>query len=885
MLRPLPPGIRRLMGLGKFRRAALTRELEDEVAFHLDARTEQLMDAGLTRTAAEQRARERYGELASTAREIRQFAHRRHVKTSLSHFFDTMYNDLRFALRTMLREPGWVIVAIVALALGIGANTAVFSVVNDQMIDPLRYPHADRLILLTRANPKSGVTITPSRKLLDAWLHTRSLEAIEGTASEDATITGDGDPRTAHIGYISPTFLQFAGARLVMGRAFRPEEMVGDGAPVVLLGESYWRTHYSASRDILGRTMTIDGKPRTIIGVVADGVKVSSFGDEQTDLWQPLAKSITFLEGPVVARLKPGVSLATAQAELQASSDAFDRTEGSVGGTPFVIRAVKPGAYGSMRSNILLLCGAVIMLLLIACANVAHLLIARGAAREREIAVRAALGAGRGRIVRQLLTESLLLATAGCVAGLTVGYLGVRLIVALRPDSMADLATVRIDGRVVLVTVGISLLTGLVFGLFSAFDNARGNFMALRAANDAATSRRRHRVRAILIVSEMALSVVLLVGATLLIRTMINLYHVDPGFDTQGLYAVEIHLPMSRYPKEPDRNAYITRFVDGITAVPELHDFTISSAAPTHSGVIIGEWQVEGQAKPLSPGGPFTFFTTVRPGFFELMRMPVIAGHAFTAPARIEEVVINASLAHDLWGTTSVVGRHFRIAQKSATKDPSPWSTVVGVVGDAATITLGGKDRQRPALYRPSDVAAGYSGFTLLVRVRGAFPTAALHKLQLGLDAALPPATPIAVSDLLMKTVATQRFLMTLLTVFAGIAIFLSAIGLYGVIAYMVSQRTREIGIRMALGAESADIRRLVLSRGAVLAGAGLVLGLLGAVAGTRMLEESLYGVTPGDPVSFAIGAVALLAIALTACSAPARRASRVDPAVAMRAD
>jgi predicted permease len=888
------------MGLGRFRRSALTRELRDELAFHLEARTQQLVGAGISRDEAERRARAQYGELASTEREIQRFAQRRHVRISTAHFFETMINDLRFALRTMLRQPGWVIVAIIALALGIGANTAVFSVVNDLLIDPLRYPHADRLILITRANLKSGVTITPSRKLLDAWLHTQSLEAIEGTAGDDATVSGDGDPRTVHVTNISPTFLSFAGARLVTGRTFRREEAEGDGAPVVLLDESYWRARYNASKDILSRTITIDGKPLTIVGVVADGVRVSSFSsDQQTDLYRPLAASIASLGGPVVARLKPGVTMMTTQAELQALSDAVDKAQGSIGGTSFTIAVVKPGAYGSTRNTIVLLGGAVIMLLLIACANVAHLLIARGAAREREIAVRAALGAGRGRIMRQLLTESLLLAGAGCIAGLAVGYLGVHLIVAMRPSSMADLANVRVDARVVLVTVGISLLTGIVFGMFSALDNARGNFTALRAANDASTSRRRHRVRAILVVSEMALSVVLLVGATLLIRTMINLYGVDPGFDMHDLYSVEIHLPQSRYPKEDDRHAYTRRFIDAIQRVPELRDFTIASAAPTHSGVIIGEWEVEGQAKTAEPGAPFTFFTTVRPGYFELMRMPLAFGNAFDWPAHKENTVINASLARQLWGTTNVVGRRFRIrdrSQKAATPAKSPvgttpaptapeWNTVVGVVNDPATVTLGGVDRERPALYQPSELGGGYSGFALLVRAHGAFPATALRQIQLSLDVSLPPTTPVAVNDLLMKTIATQRFVMTLLTVFAGIAIALSAIGLYGVIAYMVSQRTREIGIRIALGAEGADIRRLVLSRGVMLAAVGLVVGLLGAIATTRALRESLYGVTPSDPLSFAIGAGALLVIAVVACAVPARKASKVDPAVAMRAD
>jgi predicted permease len=875
------------MGLGRLRRSALTRELEDELAFHLDARTEQLVRAGFSRNDAERQARAQYGELAKAERDIRRFAQRRHVRTSTAHFFETMLNDLRFALRTMLRQPGWVVVAVLALALGIGANTAVFSVINDLLIDPLRYPQSDRLVLISRENAKSGIRITPTRHQIEAWTGARSIDAIEGTASDNTTLSGEGDPRTVHQTYVTASFFQFTGARMVLGRPFRPEEAAGDGAPVVILAESFWRAHFGASPAVLGKVLTLDDKRYTVIGVLADGVRVPSFGNEQTDLWRPFVKSVPFVSGLPVARLRPGVSAAAAQSELQRLADERNRADGAAIGAEFTIKLARPGATGSMRNSVLLLGGAVVMLLLIACANVAHLLIARGAAREREIAVRAALGAGRGRIVRQLVTESLVLAAIGCVAGLVVGYFGVRLIIAMRPETMGDLANVRIDGRVVLLTVATSVITGIVFGLFSAFGSARGQFTALRAAGDASTNRRRHRVRSLLVVSEMALSVMLLVGATLLIRTMINLYHVNPGFDAAGLYAVEIHLPESRYPKPENRQAYVTRFVERVRQIPELRDFTVASAAPTQGGVIIGDWEVEGRSTPTDTksNGSFTFFTAVRPGYFELLRMPLLFGRGFTdASVKNSEQVINAALARQLWGNTDVVGRRFRMARKRTATEQAQWNVVAGVVDDAATLGLAA-DRDRPFIYQPTQFGDSWDGLTFMARVRGAFPAAAVRKIQLDLDPAIPPSTPVAVSDMLIKTIATQRFMMTLLTVFAGIAISLSAIGLYGVVAYMVNQRTREIGIRIALGATTSDIRQLVLSRGALLAAAGLALGLAGAFAGTRALRETLYGVAPSDPVSFAIGALALLAIALAACTAPARRAARVDPAVAMRAD
>jgi predicted permease len=892
MPRPIRPGIRKLTGLDVPRKTTLARDLTDEARFHIEERTAQLITAGFSPEEATARAHAQYGSLDDASRDIQQYAKRRHRRVSLSFFIDSALQDMRFALRTLARQPGWTTVAVLALALGIGASAAVFSVVDDLLVDPLRYPHADRVVLVSLNNAKSGIRISPEFQQLEQWSHARSFESLHGITMSDATQTGDGDPRALRTAMADSGFFAFAGARIRAGRGFRPDEngsgASGAGAPVVLLSESLWRARYDGDASAIGRTMTLDGKVLTIIGVIADGLRVPSYSGDMPDVWLPPSQ-MDRLSAPVVGRLREGVTLATGQAELKSISDRVAR-ERPLAGMVFDPVVTGPGSTGQVRRSVLLLGGAVGLLLLIACSNVAHLLLARGATREREIAVRAALGAGRGRIIRQLITESLLLAAAGCVAGLAVGMGALRLIVDLRPQSMGTLRGVSIDGRVVAVTVALSVLTGLVFGVLSATDGVRGGrFTALRVAGDAATDRRRRRMRTLLVVSEMALSVVLLVGATLLVRTMMNLHAVDPGFDATGLYSVSISLPTGRYPKEADRQAYAARLLDAARATPELRQATIAAGAPPRTGISVGRWETQRsvQASAIAGGSAITATNTVRAEYFELLHMRFVSGRTFDdGSAERNEVVISEELARQLWGRANVVGERFRISRPASLHDtPPPWYVVRGVVADAALLSLV-EDRRTPALYQTSEHVAGYSGVTLIVRTRdGRAPSAAVRKMLLGLDPSLSPVPAVSISESLMKSVSGQRFMMTLLTAFAAVAIALSAIGLYGVIAFMVSQRTREIGVRVALGAEVADIRRLVLGRGLALAVAGLVLGIGGAAAGARVLRGTLYGVSPTDPVSYAVGAVALLGIAALACIAPMRRAVRIDPVTAMRAD
>ena len=892
--RSLPPGVRRLVGVDVPRASTIAHDLEDELRFHIEERAAQLERAGYAPDEALRRAREQYGSLEKAAQDISRYAHRRHHHMTLRHFIDTVWQDLRFALRTLARQPGWTAIAVIALALGIGANAAVFSVVNTLLIDPLRYPHRDRVVLITRTNAKMGLTISPSLDNLKLWSRARSFDEMHGVNTDDAIETSAGDPRTVRIARTDAGFFQFAGARIVIGRSLRADETGASGAPVALLSDHLWRERFNASPDALGKTLKIDGTIVTVVGVIDDALRLPSYTNDLPDVWLPSSASASFL-GPIAARLREGVTMAAAQAELDAITRADEATQAQKGGLSLTPLVFAPGSTGQQRRSVLMLAGAVALLLLIACANVAHLLLARGASREREIAVRAAIGAGRGRIVRQLVTESLLLAAGGCVAGLLVAMGGLRLIAALRPESMSSLRTVAIDGRVLLVTITLSVATGLVFGVLSAMDGLRASSAtALRAAGDASTDRRRHRLRSVLVVSEMALSVILLVGAVLLVRTMINLHRVDPGFDTSGLYSVAITLPSTRYPKEADRQAYAERLLDAAQKMPELRDATIASGAPPRVGISVGHWEAElGGSNDAASGSTakndtkndITATLTVRPEYFALMRTPFIAGTTFDETSSDRgEVVISESLARQLWRTTSVVGRRLRMARSLGTQT-ADWMTVRGIVKDAAMLGLV-EDRRSPGLYQSSRRVAGYTGVTLIVRSPDGLPPAsAVRRLQLEIDPTLPPRPALPIADLLMRTVATQRFIMTLLTVFAGIAIALSAIGLYGVIAYMVRQRTREIGVRIALGATGRDIGRLVLSHGVRLATVGLLFGVVGAVLGGRAIRGVLYGVTPADPVSFLLGAIGLLVVAAVACLAPMLRAVRIDPVLAMRAD
>lgn len=881
------PTWRRYLG---FWGARVDADVDDEIAFHLEMRVRDYMERGMSEADARAAAAGRLGERLVSARdECLAIGHRRQRRITRQQTVDTLIQDLKFAFRTLSRQKGWTAVAIVTLALGIGANTAVFSVVNDLLLDPLRYPDSKHLVLVMRSNIKSGIQLTPQRKLRDAWKqNARSLIDVQGVASEDVTEAGASDPHVIRKAMVEPSFFVFAGARLIAGRLFQSDEALEEAVPVAVLGEKLARDRFGDIPSAIGKSLKLDATTYTVVGVVRDGIRLPAFSASSADLFVPLLPKTAYFSGPVVARVKPGVTAAALESELRVIADNVTKASGSPVDAAFTIAVRPPGSVGDTRDSIVLLAIAVALLLLIACANVAHLLLARAATREREISVRTALGAGRGRILRQLLTESLLLAAGGCALGLGVGALGLRLIIALRPEHLGELSNAHIDGRVLLATLVVSAITGIGFGLTAAIHSVRSSaFTILRSSIGGTASKSRHRIRSLLVVTEMSLSVILLIGATLLIRTVINLRHIDPGFDTADLYAVPFSLPQARYRDSTTRQAFARNLLDQAKRLSGYQAVTVADNVPTRAGVIIGTWEAEGESNVAKGDrGSVTTMNTVRPEYFGLMKMRFVSGRPFDDGSKDRrEVIISASLAHQLWPNADAIGRQMRMSSANSTSTPEPWNVVRGVVEDASLLSLYDA-RHTPAIYYPSKTGLGWVGATVVLRAApGHSPYADLRRLSLALDPNLAPPTVLRVADLLNQTVASQRFMMALLTTFALLAVCLSAIGLYGVIAYMVSQTTREIGVRIALGATRMDIVRLVMLHGAGLATAGLVVGLAGATWGVGLLRKTLYGVQPTDPTSFALGAVVLLSIALIACLVPTRRAMRVDPVIAMRTE
>ena len=874
------------MGLDLPRPSAIAAALEDELRLHLDLRTDQLIRQGLSRDDARRIALQRYGEIDATKREIHRFAIRRGRRMKLAHWLDGVSQDARFAARSLGRHKGWTLVAVLTLSLGIGANTAVFSVVNDLIINPMRYPQPERLVLVSRVNPQSGFQISPTRRLHEEFMKAKSLEAIEGVATNERTLFGQGDPQTVQTTHISASFPGFAGAHIVAGRGFTAAETTFGGPPVVLLSEHMWRRQFGTSADALGMSINIDGRLLTVVGVMADGVRLPSYGVVPTDFWLPLTPAERAYAGSLVARLGPGMNTVAVQQELQSITDAVALEENWA--TKFEIRVRKPGSIGQTRQSLLLLYGAVSLLLLIACANVAHLLITRGAARQRELAIRSALGAGGGRIMSLLVTESLLLAAAGAAAAMLLGAAGLKLLVMFRPDRLSELVNARIDGRVLGVTLLLALATGVIFGLVAGFHSLRGTIGGLRSASGVAGHGRSQRLRSTLVVTEMALSAVLIVSATLLARTVANLYDIDPGFDTTNLSATTFTLPDTRYATEELKAEFSRRLRERAQRIPGVESFTLADNVPTRSSVVVGSWIAEGRQEPNdgSDGG-FTAANTVRGEYFDVMGMRFLTGRSFDdGSRRRNEVVVSESLARMLWGETNVVGRRFRTSGEAPGPDGAfHWNTVIGVVGNASMLSLR-EERVTPAMYFPTETGAGYSGTTLIVRARpGQSVAQSIRAASLELDPQLPPPPTQLMADLLQRTVSMQRFLTSLLSLFAGLAVVLSAIGLYGVIAYNVSQRVREIGIRVALGAQRGQIAWLVMRHGVILTVVGLTMGCAGAIAATRLIQSMLYQVSPMDVPSFAVGVLILLVIAAVAGLAPTIRALGVDPAVAMRAD
>lgn len=795
--------------------------------------------------------------------------------------------DVRYALRMFRRSPGFFLTAVSALALGIGANSAVFSVLNAVLLRPLPYPQPDRLVTLwedwqKRGGPREEFTNPAS--FFDWRDQAQSFEAMYAFTGAGFTLTGEGEPERITGASVTPGLFGTLGVSPIIGRAFTEDEERPGGPRVVVLGHGLWQRRFGADANIAGKMLLMNGNPYTVTGVMPAGVRLPIM--TQAECYVPLQAGRTgrgnsFLR--VVARMKPGVTLAQARTEMNLIANRlaqqYPDANAQIGS--YVV-GLQEQLAGGTRMPILVLMGAVGFVLLIACANMANLLLVRASGRQKEVAIRIALGASRGQLLRQLLTESVLLGSAGAVLGLLLASAGVQLLLQAGPNLLPEIVQVRVDGFVVLFTLALGLGTGVLFGMFPALQVARPAVQeVLKEGGAASAGAGGQRMRSALAVAEIALSLILLAGAGLLIRSFFTLLNVDPGFDARNLITLDLAAPRNRYPEGQQVAEFYARFMERLRAVPQMDAVAGISHPPFSQNRMDLNYRVEGEP-PLPPGRmQAAWVRLATPDYFSALRIPIRAGRAFNERDRSEGpqvVIINESLAKLHWPGGSPIGKRIDFGGD----DRPEWREVVGVAGNVRSFGL--EAEEPPAAYQPY-YASPVRVLTFLVRTHST-------PAQIGpqLRAVLREMDPDMVLGNLTTMerrmegfLAQRRFTMLLLGAFAGSALVLAAVGIYGVMSYAVAQRTREVGIRMALGASSADVLWLIAGQGMTLVGIGAAIGMAAAFALSRFVATMLYGVSPRDPVAFVAGAALLGLVALCACLFPARRATRVDPLVALR--
>ena len=879
-------GIRRAFNLALRRKDQWEREVEDEIKLHLTLRAEQLMAQGASPTDAYHQAVRKFGALDESRARMLDAARHRERQMKRIELFDEIRQDTIFALRTLRRQKGWTAITILTFALGIGATTAVFSVVSSLLLHGVPYPNADRVVIVQQ-QPKNGnntgirVSIMPSTPIVTAWrAGTRAFEVLEPYTGAHRLLKTNGDPVDVSTASILPSFLTFAGERPLLGRMFTAAD-IENKAPVAVLGEGVWRDRYGAEQSVIGRPITLGDSTYTVIGVVPASLRLPPIGRDRTDIWLPLDLRNQDLGFGVIGRLRSGATITSATRDLDDITAQIDRSRSS--NTTFNAVVRRPSELIDFQDALLLLTGAVALVLLVACANVAHLLMARAATRRRELAVRAALGADKMRVFRQLATESLVLAFVGTAAGVLFGWLGLRSIIALRPGAMSELSVAHLDLTTLGVAVAVAVTSGVIFGVLGAFQSSRSSTHdSLKAGSLSTSSSRGHdRLRSVLVVSEMALSATLIVGATLLVRTVVNMQRTDLGFEPKGLYAIRLVFPESRYKEASSRAAFANELKSRLRTTRGVKELAFAGTPPGSRSFSVGTFEIDGaQSGTSGAGSSFTDVNVIERDFFKLMGIRLVEGTMFTDTSEAaNQVIVNAGFARAQWPAGGAVGHRVRVDYQNK----RPWMTIVGVASDALT-TGPGSVSTAPLLYSsPTEV---HERVALMVRTSGSIDLATtVRQLVKSIDPQMPAPKIESSEEIVSKAIAGPRFTMLLLTTFTLLALLLAAVGLYGVMAYSVAQRTREIGIRIALGATQATIGKSVVLRGVLLAFVGAAVGLGGAYWGTRLIAKMLYGVAPLDVASFATGGVVLVLTAVVACVVPTRRALAVDPIRAIRAD
>jgi putative ABC transport system permease protein len=805
---------------------------------------------------------------------------------------NTFLQDLRYGARMLFKNPGFTLIAVITLALGIGANTAIFSVVNGVLLKPLPYSEPEQLIRVferSRTQPKFPMS---GGNFQDYREQNSTLSGLALYTRQDLELSQEDKPERLAALRVSAGFFELLGARPLLGREFRREDELPDNNQVVILSHGLWQRRFSGDPNVVGRVVTLSGRPFTVVGVAPQGLQHVG-GDyrsmphgESVDAWWPVAlppqagRGAHFLNA--IGRLKSGVSVSQAEADFNVIAERLAQQFPNTNqGWRIGARPLYEEIAGRARTTLLALFGAVFFVLLIACVNVANLLLARATSREREIAVRAAVGAGRWRIARQLLTECLLLAMVGGAAGILLAQWAIDALRALGPEQLPRLQAVSVDGRILLFTLGVTLLTGVLFGLAPALQAGQFNLNALLKEGGRGGGGQKRRVRDALVITEVALALALLAGAGLLIRSFWKLQQTDPGFNPERVLTASLTLPGARYGDAPKVASFQRQLLDRVMALPGAQSAGVTSDLPWTGYDENTGFTIEGKTFPPNDG-PSARYHYVSSEYFRTIGVPLIAGRFFNADDRQDArlaLLINRSMAERYWPGESAVGKRLTFSSQPRERD---WYTVVGVVGDVKDFPH--SPDAAPAFYWATTqltprqlilaVRANADPLSLVEAVRGEVRA---------LDKDLPLAELKSLETIAATAVAGRRFTLWMIGFFALTAMALAAIGIYSVLSYLVAQRTHEIGLRLALGAQSGDVLKLVIRQGMALVLTGLAVGIIAAFALTRLIKGLLFEVGAADPPAFAMAAALLALVALLACYVPARRATKVDPMVALK--
>src|SRR5579864_881558 len=868
-----------------FRGKQFDHDMDDEMRVHLELREKEYIQNGFPPEEAHMAARKNFGNALA----IREVSHDSWGWAWLEH----LGQDLRYALRTLRKSPGFTAVALLTLALGIGATTAIFSVVYGVLLQPLPYKEASRLVVLNETTPKVGKVSVSYPNFLDWRAQSHDFSRMAAVHDVGFNLAGITQPENISGEAVSPNFLSMIGVKPFLGRDFEASEEKPGTAPVVLLSYELWQSHMGGDRNAIGRTITLDGRSFTIVGVLPP--KFRSL--DKTDVMLPIGvwatnnSEVANERGErgdmvVIGRLAPHVTFAQARTEMEGIAARLAKEyPGTNDQFGVALQSIRDAFVGDTRPAILVLFGAVMFVLLIACANVANLFLVRGAARTKEIALRMAFGASRGRIIRQMLTESFVLSFCGGVLGLALAIAGIHGITRLIPMDMLSGASVNLNGAVLFFAAAIVVLAAFIFGLAPAMHSTKPDVQSelKEGGRTASASAAQNKLRGALAIAEISLALILLVGAGLMMKSLYKLMSVDPGLRPDRVLNMEMDLRTQQYSKDPAILNFWQQVLERVRALPGVENAAVGTVLPLTDNHSRADITIEGMALPTPGNFPHPDYHEVSPGFISTLGVPLLRGRTFADTDKQGAPLVgmvNARLAQQYWPNDDPIGKRFMFGHPST--DPPKWITVVGVVGDTKLYGLANPSRleiyvsslQYPDSHMNLVVKSRTDPAALISAIRGAVGS---------IDKDQPIFAISTMNQLVRDSMATRRITLALLGLFSALALVIAAIGIYGVISYSVAQRTHEIGIRMALGAQHKDVLRMILKQGAKFALAAVAIGVVVSLGLTQLMSSLLFSVSAADPVTFAGVAILLALVAMLACYIPARRALRVDPMVVLR--